>query len=163
MICSNGYDIPAGWGNADMFYGSLIECCQEEFGSSDCPFEDVCTSKVPTLSPLSAVTTAPPTTPRPSFFPTTSPSFGSTPTVSKDTTGPPTFVADRASKSHFGLTRSAPISQKTYTNTECNEVYGGNPRVCVYVCTDIVSVYSGDQLVSEKATSYESECPEGVE
>jgi hypothetical protein len=26
-----------------------------------------------------------------------------------------------------------------------------------------VSVYSGDQLVSEKATSYESECPEGVE
>eukprot|EP00970_Alexandrium_tamarense_P001709 scaffold221_cov189-Alexandrium_tamarense.AAC.3 len=70
------------------------------------PFESI------DLSPLSAVTTAPPTTPRPSFFPTTSPSFGSTPTVSKDTTGPPTFVADRASKSHFGLTRSVPISQK---------------------------------------------------
>jgi hypothetical protein len=59
-----------------------------------------------------------------------------------------------------GRTRSMPRGGafKKDVATECREVRGGTPVVCVYVCTDIVSVYSGDQLVSEKATSYESEC-----
>ena len=49
---------------------------------------------------------------------------------------------------------------KTLTQTECEPIYAGTPRVCVYVCTDIISVYSGEELISEDAKSYETECPE---
>jgi hypothetical protein len=70
-ICSNGYDSPSG---AELF-GSLADCC-EALGTV-CYYEDVCT------------------TPSPSYSPTIAATFGSTPTVSKETTGPPTMAAGR--------------------------------------------------------------------
>jgi hypothetical protein len=81
--------------------------------------------------------------------PTPQLSSGSTPTVSKDVTGPPTVVGDRSQASDL----------KTYTSTECEPIYAGTPVVCVYVCTDIVSVFDGEELVSETASSYETDCP----
>lgn len=139
-LCSNGYDIPAGWGGSEIYYDSLEECCQEEFSSNTCPFKDVCNTPIPTQAPqspapspkpspfpsvpiitpnpteekiltpqpsspsptteapvspaptistpfpvvtiITPIPTEAPVTPRPSFFPTSSPSFGSTPTVS---------------------------------------------------------------------------------
>jgi len=210
-LCSNGYDIPAGWGGSEIYYDSLEECCQEEFSSNTCPFKDVCNTPIPTQAPqspapspkpspfpsvpiitpnpteekiltpqpsspsptteapvspaptistpfpvvtiITPIPTEAPVTPRPSFFPTASPSFGSTPTVSKETTGPPTMMR--------GRTRSIPRGgneHKKYSNTECDEVWGGKPEVCVYVCTEITSVYDGDVLIDERAKTSETEC-----
>ena len=102
-MCTNDANYPT---DDNDFHNSLQECCKAVFGTLVCEYDDICTSSqpskapvtpqpsspapttdaplspLPTMSPLSAVTTAPPTTPRPSFFPTASPSFGSTPTVS---------------------------------------------------------------------------------
>lgn len=92
--------------------------------------------------------------------PTPQLTFGSTPTVSKDTTGPPTGVLDRP----HGMTRNIPLTRplehKTYRNTECKEIYAGTPKVCVYVCTDILTIYAGEKMVSKDTTSYETECPD---
>jgi hypothetical protein len=70
-ICINGYDSSSG---ADLF-GSLSDCC-EALGDT-CYYEDVCNTLPPSPSP------------------TTEATFGSTPTVSKETTGPPTMAAGR--------------------------------------------------------------------
>lgn len=75
--CTNGYDIPAEAVDFT-FFNSLSECCDEMFGEGEeCSFEDVCVETDETSSPSPA------------------PSFGSTPTVSKEITGPPTFPVDR--------------------------------------------------------------------
>eukprot|EP00970_Alexandrium_tamarense_P001711 scaffold221_cov189-Alexandrium_tamarense.AAC.5 len=144
-MCTNDANYPT---DDNDFHNSLQECCKAVFGTLVCEYDDICTSSqpskapvtpqpsspapttdapvspLPTMSPLSAVTTAPPTTPRPSFFPTASPSFGSTPTVSKETTGPPTMSG--------GRTRSMPRGGafKKDVATECREVRGGTPVVC---------------------------------
>ena len=60
-----------------------------------------------------------------------------------------------------GRTRSNPRGgneHKKYSNTECDEVWGGKPEVCVYVCTEITSVYDGDVLIDERAKTSETEC-----
>lgn len=70
------------------------ECCQAAFGGAACIVSDIC---IP-VPPETTVTEEPsePVTEEPSepeiltFQPSPAPSFGSTPTVSKETTGPPT-------------------------------------------------------------------------
>ena len=49
---------------------------------------------------------------------------------------------------------------KTLISTECEAIYAGTPQVCVYVCTDITSVYAAEELISEDANSYEMDCPD---
>jgi len=67
-------------------YGTLVECCENEMPWKECVFEDVCYTPAP--SPASSAFD--------SMVLTSPPSFGSTPTVSKETTGPPTIlVPDR--------------------------------------------------------------------
>ena len=126
-------------------YVSAEICCTINFGvgsfmDGSCNYIDECNTLPPS--------------PAPTFIST----FGSTPTVSKETTGPPTMFAGRDKMGH---TRDMPHgSTKTLTNTECEEIFAGTPQVCVYVCTDVVSVYDGDILISEDAQSYETECPQ---
>jgi hypothetical protein len=79
--------------------------------------------------------------------PTIVSTFGSTPTVSKETTGPPTMYAGR-DRSRF----------KEDVTTDCREITGGYPIVCVKVCTSITSVFDGDRLIDETAESTEEEC-----
>ena len=75
--CTNGYDIPVEAVDFT-FFNTMEECCEEIFGEGEeCDIKDVCVETVETGSPSPA------------------PSFGSTPTVSKETTGPPTFSVDR--------------------------------------------------------------------
>jgi hypothetical protein len=125
-------------------YETAQSCCNANFGTGSfltgsCGYVDICN----TLPPSHA----------PTFIST----FGSTPTVSKETTGPPTMAAGREK---MIKTRDMPHGEKkTVTSTECEPIYAGNPRVCVNVCTDIISVYSGEELISEDAKSYETACP----
>ncbi|KAL3759751.1 hypothetical protein ACHAWU_008245 [Discostella pseudostelligera] len=71
--CTNGYDIPVDAVDFT-FFSTMSECCDEMFGvGADCDFKDVCVEAAETVSP------------------TPEPSFGSTPTVSKETSGPPTL------------------------------------------------------------------------
>ena len=79
--------------------------------------------------------------------PTIASTFGSTPTVSKETTGPPTMYAGRE-RSQF----------KTDVTTDCREIIGGHPVVCVKVCTAITSIFDGDILIDETAETTEEEC-----
>ncbi|KAL3761538.1 hypothetical protein ACHAW5_003086 [Stephanodiscus triporus] len=65
-ICTNGYDMPIDNGNN--MYSTLKECCEMNGMINECSFNDVCLEVF-----------------------TYSPTFGSTPTVSKETTGPPTL------------------------------------------------------------------------
>ena len=84
LLCTNGYDIPPDQvANMD-YFDTVGECCMDAFGGvQGCNYVDVC---VPTGFPSPE-----PTTDMPSPVPT----FGSTPTVSKETTGPPTMAAIR--------------------------------------------------------------------
>jgi hypothetical protein len=127
-------------------YNTAMTCCNMNFGagsfvSGSCNYVDVCNTLPPS--------------PAPTFVNTP----GSTPTVSKETTGPPTLIAGR--DDIMNHTRDMPhAATKTLTNTECEPIFAGNPSVCVYVCTDIVSVYAGEVLISEDASSYETACPD---
>ena len=57
---------------------------------------------------------------------------------------------------------TAASKSKRYVNTQCEPVFGGNPKICVYVCTDFVSEYDGDELIHEESKVYEEECPTQV-
>ena len=72
--CTNGYSDLSD-DNGDTMYLTLNECCEYELPGLSCLYNDVC--KPPTPAPFEVVTY--------------SPTFGSTPTVSKETTGPPTM------------------------------------------------------------------------
>ena len=75
--CTNGYsDLSDDIG--DIMYSTLNECCEYELPGLLCSYDDTC--KPPTAAPSPGL----------EVF-TYSPSFGSTPTVSKETTGPPTM------------------------------------------------------------------------
>jgi len=77
--CTNGFAPPEG----DVF-SSLVECCEaEQTIEKICTFDDVCVPEESTTPAPSVIFT-----PQPS---TDSPTFGSTPTVSKEVTGPPTI------------------------------------------------------------------------
>merc|ERR1712194_805312 len=85
-LCSN--EPVNGGAPDDITYGSRSECCRERFGNAN---TDVCSSvnkcysaMEPTFSPTLSAT-----------FDTLTPTFGSTPTVSKETSGPPTKAAVR--------------------------------------------------------------------
>ncbi len=81
--------------------------------------------------------------------PTIESTFGSTPTVSKETTGPPTMYSGRGrERSQF----------KTDVTTDCREITGGHPVVCVKVCTVITSIFDGDMLIDETADTFEENC-----
>ena len=112
-LCTNGYD-------EDGTYTSLLTCCEEEQEGNDCKFEDVCCEMRPWYFDGEACTNgiAPDgdlfdtvlacceaeeaegectfidvCNPVPELvtpIPTDQPTFGSTPTVSKEVTGPPT-------------------------------------------------------------------------
>ena len=76
--CTNGF-APEG----DLF-SSLVECCEaEQTNEKICTFDDVCVPEETTTPAPSVIFT-----PQPS---TDTPTFGSTPTVSKEVTGPPTI------------------------------------------------------------------------
>lgn len=77
-MCSNGYDIPSSAQSSMEYYDTLKECCEEEFNGGKCMFVDVCNPGQPTPSPTILITNEP--------------TFGTTPTVSKETTGPPTMA-----------------------------------------------------------------------
>lgn len=71
-------------GNDLPFYNSLNRCCNQNFGPGslsrgDCEYTDICGTEPPTPSPSSI---------------TNPPTFGNTPTVSTELTGPPT-LSDR--------------------------------------------------------------------
>lgn len=90
-------------------YDSLQECCEDAF-LSGCNYEDVCNPRTGTGSPAeddfytsSNPTLLPTTEPSPSStLPATTftmlPTYGSTPTVSKETSGPPTMTPKRTGK-----------------------------------------------------------------
>ena len=84
--CTNGYENTSNDSGNELF-NTAFECCEDGLGmgnSGKCPFEDVC-------FPI-------PPTPTPPAVNTPMPTFGSTPTVSKETTGPPTLPADRGGR-----------------------------------------------------------------
>eukprot|EP00804_Cyclotella_cryptica_P011713 CCRYP_011315-RD/>CCRYP_011315-RD protein AED:0.13 eAED:0.13 QI:0/0.8/0.66/1/0.8/0.66/6/154/665 len=138
-ICSNGFSFAS---NSNLFE-SVAACCMA-LGNGDCFVEDICSTANPTPSPFAT------------YSPTAGSTFGSTPTVSKETTGPPTMGTVRPG----GNLRSRPLSNglREETATKCHEVRAGTPEVCVYVCTEIASVFDGTTLVDETATTTESEC-----
>ena len=78
--CTNGYDDTSNE-SGDIMYSTLLECCENEQSSLDCSYTDVCKPPTPAPSPGFGL----------EVF-TYSPTFGSTPTVSKETTGPPTLL-----------------------------------------------------------------------
>ena len=78
--CTNGNENTSN-DDGDEVYDTLVECCEETFGvGMKCKYDDICFDDTP--------------------VPTVSPSFGSTPTVSKETTGPPTMAALRVQGGH---------------------------------------------------------------
>ena len=84
--CTNGYENTSNDSGNELF-NTAFECCEDGLGmgnSGKCPFEDVC-------FPI-------PPTPTPPAVNTPMPTFGSTPTVSKETTGPPTLPAVRGGR-----------------------------------------------------------------
>ncbi|KAL7521894.1 hypothetical protein ACHAWX_006589 [Stephanocyclus meneghinianus] len=149
LICSNGFSFTSD----SSFFESVGSCCMA-LGNADCFVEDICNTANPTPSPFA--TDSPTPSPFATYSPTPGSTFGSTPTVSKETTGPPTMATVRPG----GHLRSIPVSNglKEESTTKCHEVRGGKPEVCVYVCTEIKSVFDGDTLVDESATTTESKC-----
>lgn len=84
--CTNGYEETSNDTGNDLF-DTAFECCEDglDMGNSGkCPYEDVCFPPAPT--PPAVIVSTP------------MPTFGSTPTVSKETTGPPTLPADRVGR-----------------------------------------------------------------
>lgn len=82
-LCSN--EPVLGGAPPDLIYENLPLCCADRFDDPDfCPIRNIC---YPTLEP----------TPSPTRM-TPLPTFGSTPTVSKETSGPPTITHDRTER-----------------------------------------------------------------
>ena len=112
---------------------SLKKCCNFNFGlgslkDRSCIYIDICNTLPPS--------------PSPTFISTP----GSTPTVSKETTGPPTMGSGRDDEENVSSV------------VTCNEITGGYPQVCVKVCTTIKSIFKGDMLMDETAQTTEEEC-----
>ncbi|KAL7468250.1 hypothetical protein ACHAXS_008474 [Conticribra weissflogii] len=140
-MCSNGFDYT---GTGDL-YETLEECCFMVSGESTCRSEDICQ---PTAMPANS--------------PTMSPSFGATPTVSKEVTGPPTSSIDREFDiNEIGSNDFANGTYRKEVEKECHKVWGGVPQVCVYVCAEFTTIYEGssNKPLDELAKTTESECP----
>jgi len=133
-------------------YDGPAKCCKENFEDlSSCRQFDVCNPEM--LPPE----------------PTPSPTSGSTPTVSKETTTPPTM---EGGESHTDIkqTASNDFSSLTYTqkvNTDCvknhDKVWStrsaGMVNVCVNVCTVTTNIYEGDNLWRTNVQKSHSDCP----
>ena len=129
------------------------------------PFPTLSPSLNPTLNPTLEPTVGetfiePLPTLNPTLSPTFSPTMGATPTVSKETSSPPTFTHGRP----FDHTRSEEVGSNDFqfgvykkeVVSSCDEVIGDN---CVKTCTDTTYVYNGDILISEtQGEEYETPC-----
>lgn len=82
QICTNGFLDASNDGGT--LYTTLKDCCEDVFPQGTCDFNDICFTDSPTPSPTYSSTN------------------GSTPTVSKETTGPPTtaIVPRRGTGAH---------------------------------------------------------------
>ena len=79
-MCTNGFQSTSN-DDGNALYNNMVECCDVEFSDGKCRYEDICFDLTVTEWPTPS--------------PTDQGTFGSTPTVSKETTGPPTKAADR--------------------------------------------------------------------
>ena len=64
LICSNGYNMESDSNdtmNIGVYYNTLQECCEAEFGNSSCDFEDVCVEPIVTPVPTESPVTPAPT------------------------------------------------------------------------------------------------------
>ncbi|KAL3782040.1 hypothetical protein ACHAW5_004959 [Stephanodiscus triporus] len=107
----------------------------------------------PTPSPIPAPT-AEPTELIEAF--TYSPTFGSTPTVSKATTGPPTLTGNSRTtfqKADDVKTDCVAKTEKVWSTTSSNQV-----EVCVYVCTVTTTKYKGSEPIKTVQTTH-GDCP----
>lgn len=115
-----------------------------------------------------------------SSSPTLQATFGSTPTVSKETTAPPTLknrhseqnpsTAEDASIKDLGSNYYKP--QFVYTSkveTECIQEEGNDyaagmqqTQKCVLHCIETTRLYEGEILLSETANHFKNECPPDV-
>ena len=119
-------------------------------------------SPPPTNSPTNAF--VPPPTPKPTPLPTTISTIGSTPTVSKDTTEPPTLSGDRSINTqtiHLGDDFKKDIV------TECIEEYasvthqGQTIEVCEFVCRETTVLYQNqDEIYRETGDATSTDCPQ---
>jgi hypothetical protein len=85
-VCTNGF-------TQDGEFASLQECCEETQSGADCLYDDICNPDPPAPTPIEVVSMVPTLLFTPEPTPgegTGEPTFGSTPTVSKEVTGPPT-------------------------------------------------------------------------
>jgi len=105
---------------------------------------------------------------------TLTPTFGSTPTISKETTGPPTIIPRESNRRTHTTERKQIVSNDfmdfTYTqevNADCVEHYDkvwntksdSVVEVCVYVCTVTTTILEGDELFDSNIQKTHSECP----
>jgi hypothetical protein len=85
-VCTNGF-------TQDGEFASLQECCEVTQSGEDCLYNDICNPDPPAPTPTEVVSMVPTLVFTPEPTPgegTGEPTFGSTPTVSKEVTGPPT-------------------------------------------------------------------------
>lgn len=114
--------------------------------------------------------------------PTYESSYGGTPTVSKETTAPPTMVPRRpATEEHESTTSDSSIKQLgsndykpnyVYTSkveTECDreedeELVRSEEQIgCVLRCKETTKLYEGNTLLSEASKLFESDCPDDAD
>lgn len=106
--------------------------------------------------------------------PTGAPTFGSTPTVSKETTGPPTLAIVRHHEeiSEGGSNDLAFQTVHQHTTTECVEKHSqawspgqqSMVKVCVYVCSSTTTVTDGGgNIIRVDENEHTIDCPEQEE
>jgi len=122
-MCTNGYETPESETGITVEYNNLDQCCEAEFEGGKCMYNDICVT-----SPSPSVVTAHPT-------------FGSTPTVSKETTGPPTMFPDRAPRwDSDGHDNPIPLKpntdkcQQAERETCCNQPDNRSEADKAYIC-----------------------------
>eukprot|EP01082_Thalassiosira_pseudonana_P015226 g14261.t1 g14261 contig9:1490089-1492276(+) len=97
------------------------------------------------------------------FLATPSPSFGSTPTVSKETTGPPTMPAKRYIINMIKQLGSNDFKHLVYTSrseTECSPtiIRGRTATFCKLDCIETARLFEGDTMIRETYESYVTDC-----
>ena len=50
----------------------------------------------------------------------------------------------------------------TDVQTKCDEVWAGNPKVCLKVCVEVTTIKSGESVVEETSKVSESKCKESA-
>lgn len=122
LMCSNGYDIPAGLDGSEYYFDTLEACCGAEFGLTGCVYEDICVTPNPTASPVTGEPT-----PMPSLKPTNSPVTQS-PTLCEDKVfffdgsvcSNEFYIADVPSYDSVMACCSQNFGSESYMNGSCN-------------------------------------------